>query len=462
MRVNRWIICLLLLAMSSVFLLWILGDQSLIDDGVESMWRGEGFRPFIKIVDSLTDFSIQSHSLEVILLKTKGLFSRLAAMLVTITAIPLFILAFRSTEDDLGNSWLQKAAMMTTILILGTGIRLMLAYELYGNYDQNSYEIVTDILRHGGNVYVETSRYNYSPVWFYVLHTLDYVHQNHSGVPFHFVVRSFLTLIDAGSFVLLVLIARRTNQSVCKTALFFYVNPVSFLITGFHGQFENVTVFLLLGGIYCYYRWAFSRATLALLWIFSTAAMIIKHNVFYQVIIFIRQRTQGLLKTGLFFGASVLLFLLSFIPHLNKESWDAIVNNAFLYSSSTNWYGTTFLIKLSCLKYLFLLGLLWFSYRRISDDLIDRALCGMLFFLTFTTGLGIQYFVLPIALGALRPSPAYVIYSIVCGLFLLGSGSNCHLPGFNCLNINLVWLAVAYWFVSTQFRIRITAQPSLS
>ena len=37
------------------------------------------------------------------------------------------------------------------------------------NFDFESYEIVADIVRQGKTVYAETGRYNYGPLWFYVL-----------------------------------------------------------------------------------------------------------------------------------------------------------------------------------------------------------------------------------------------------------------------------------------------------
>src|SRR5262245_54515821 len=85
--------------------------------------------------------------------------------------------------------------LTASAVVIGMGLRLYLAYTHAGNYDQQSYEIVAAIARRGGNVYAETSRYNYSPVWLYVLLLLKNISLI-SGLAFPFVIRAFLTLVD--------------------------------------------------------------------------------------------------------------------------------------------------------------------------------------------------------------------------------------------------------------------------
>jgi ABC-type microcin C transport system permease subunit YejB len=57
-------------------------------------------------------------------------------------------------------------------------------------------------------------------------------------------------------------------------------------VTGYHGQFENFAILMVLTGILMY-LWFAARPVLgtALLWLFATAGMIVKHNVFYELII---------------------------------------------------------------------------------------------------------------------------------------------------------------------------------
>ena len=94
-------------------------------------------------------------------------------------------------------------------------------------------------------------------------------------------------------------------------------------------------------------------------------------------------------------------------------------------------------------------------------DIIRNCLLGMLFFLTFTTGIAIQYFVLPIALGALRLSREFLLYSFATTLFLLGNRDNVFVPGFHMLGGNIVWLSAIYWFALEMKRSNETQLKSL-
>jgi hypothetical protein len=82
----------------------------------------------------------------------------------------------------------------------------------------------------------------------------------------------------------------------------------------------------------------------------------------------------------------------------------------------------------------------------------------MLFFLAFITGISVQYFVLPIALGVLRPSKEFLLYSAAATFFLLGNVDNVYVPGFHLLGLNVVWLSVIYWFALEMKRSKETQQ----
>ena len=67
------------------------------------------------------------------------------------------------------------------------------------NFDYESYCIVSDIVVSGGNVYAETSRYNYGPVWFNILGMFKILF----GSCFRFSIIVFLSLIDVGIALIL-------------------------------------------------------------------------------------------------------------------------------------------------------------------------------------------------------------------------------------------------------------------
>ena len=78
------------------------------------------------------------------------------------------------------NQMLQNRWVFLVIIALGLDLRMGAAV-LGHNFDIESWYIVADIMRHGGNVYAETGRYNYGPVWFFILHVLDVLAAHRHG-----------------------------------------------------------------------------------------------------------------------------------------------------------------------------------------------------------------------------------------------------------------------------------------
>jgi hypothetical protein len=100
--------------------------------------------------------------------------------------------------------------------VVGLSSRLFLAYTFHGNYDQISFEIVSDIMMRGGNVYAETERYNYAPLWAYILLALRWIADS-TYLPFHFIIRSFLAAIDCINAALSALLMNRIQPSKPRT-----------------------------------------------------------------------------------------------------------------------------------------------------------------------------------------------------------------------------------------------------
>ncbi|MBN1200389.1 MAG: hypothetical protein JXJ20_00910 [Anaerolineae bacterium] len=368
---------------------------------------------------------------------------RLAALWGSGAALCLFALYGWRAQPTGG------ARTIVLIVVLGSLVRMFLAVTTFGNFDMASYTIVANIVSRGGNVYAETTRYNYSPVWFTVLHILDQI----PVLPLFVKVRLFLTGVDLLTVVLLIRIAAYDKQPPVRAVLFFYLNPVSFLLTGFHGQFENISVLFLLLGVLCYFGLQGRRAAQAgALWVTAALAMLVKHNVAYQVVNAachaVRSRWQ---RIGFVLLAG-LVFAVSFIPFLDAGG-DTILTNVVLYASIPGWYGITTLVRISALYYPFTIAIMLYPALIKTDDLIERYLLGFLFFLCFVTGIGPQYFVLPVALGALRISRGFVIYTILTTLFLLGSPTSVYVPVLKHIHANIVWIGALVWFALSQFEI---------
>jgi hypothetical protein len=267
-------------------------------------------------------------------------------------------------------------------------------------------------------------------------------------VPFHFVVRSFLSGVDLLTLGVLLLIAGVRKLPAARTAIFFYLCPVTFLITGYHGQCENLAILMVLTGIYMYLRFANKPILrIALLWLFGTAGMVAKHNIFYELIICLNSSIKRYWIKVPLFVISVIIFLSMFLPYWD-ESGKRIIDNVFKYGSQTKVYGITSLFMLPNLKNLFVPAMCLFPLFLKSKDIIAQCLLGMLFFLTFTTGIAVQYFVLPVALGALRPSKYFLLYTLLASFYILGSWDNVFIRYFHLFQWNVVWIGVICWFIA--------------
>jgi hypothetical protein len=373
------------------------------------------------------------------------------------TLIGCLIFAFYGVQDGWGARKAFFWAMML-VVVSGTAIRLYLAYRFYGNFDTQSNEIIASIVIRGGNVYAETYRCTQAPPFSLLLGALKHLQLHFPSLPFHFVFRAFLTGIDLLTLGVLLALANPDSTSRVRVAAFFYLNPVSILITGYHGQFENMTILLLLTGAFIAQRLK-DRPFLAktILWAFATCAMILKHNVFYELIVCIKTIVRNVWAQIALLAVSSAIFLGLFIPYWDKGS-HGIIHNIFLYSSGVGYYGISSICHFPPLKYAFIVALFVFPYLLRGEDLVRKFLVCVLFFLVFTTGIGEQYFALPIAFGALRPSKGAFVFTVTAGMFLLGSTNNVNLPPFSYFSFNLVWLGAIYWFVAEVSEVSITVK----
>lgn len=128
------------------------------------------------------------------------------------------------------------------VLAVGLVLRLLIAVFLPPNWDVDSYGIVAEIVRGGGNVYAETSRYNYSPVWMGVIGALSFV-----PVPLSVAVRMFLSLCDAVNAACVYDIARLSGRGrPLRLMMLYYLNPATMLIAAYAGQFELLALLPIL------------------------------------------------------------------------------------------------------------------------------------------------------------------------------------------------------------------------
>lgn len=227
-----------------------------------------------------------------------------------------------------------KKTVFAVLALASVALKLALA-TCGHNYDLDSYEIVAALVLHGKSFYANTARFNYGPLWAFMLAGLEQLSRllpAMGGEAFHVAVAGFLGITDVA---LAAMLAVRYRYGA---GIFFLCCPAAILLTGYHSQFEN---FALLAGLASWLlirsgstptpRLMLSAALLGL-------SLVIKHVLFlFPVWVFFwpplgtwgRRITYAVMAYG--------IFGLSFLPWMfDPASRAGIIHNVFQYRSEFN------------------------------------------------------------------------------------------------------------------------------
>lgn len=329
----------------------------------------------------------------------------------------------KEPEPDTAFLTRRRALLLFSLILL---LRITVAAQFRGNFDSQSFVYAADAAVHGENVYAATDRYNYSPLWAYVLGALWAVAEPSTSL-FVLLVGLLQICVDAGSSVLVLRIAEHrlalSPGSARRAALLFFSNPISVLVSGAQGQFDGTAVLCLLGGIYWAMDENFARTRRRVVGLLALS-LLVKHVAAFHPFLFWRRiRRPGLSDAGV--AIPYVVFLLSFLPFAG--AWQAIVRNVFLYSAGVergaarpgglqSYIGfpggssAAFVV----IFFLAVAAIVWIT-RQMP---LPRA-CLVLFLalLVFLPSYSAQYLAWPIALGALYSSPSFGLYTAAGALW---------------------------------------------
>lgn len=232
------------------------------------------------------------------------------------------------TNPPLGTS---RLALFVFLAILATAFKVFLA-GLGHNFDVESWAIFADLIHDGKNIYAETYRNPYGPIWAYLCAGTSYVQahvfESDTIEGFHRLLAFQLSLVDIG---IAFFIARR--YSFAAGALFL-LNPVSLLVSGFHTQFGNLAVLLAL--ICCGLldkedetptpRYVLAMALLGLSLVFKHILIFLPLWFFFQPNVTRPKRLLSLVPFAVFAG--------SFLPFIRDErALEGVIEHVLLYES---------------------------------------------------------------------------------------------------------------------------------
>ncbi|MET0619824.1 MAG: hypothetical protein ABW056_06070 [Thermoanaerobaculia bacterium] len=301
--------------------------------------------------------------------------------------------------------------------LVALAVRLWLLAGFHGNYDTESYALVAEIARTGGDLYRDTTRYNYSPLWAGVCVAVEGAARTLGTSPIP-VFGALLLLADLATAVLVFVLARRRRsaEAAALAALLFFANPVSILVSSRHLQFDGLAILFLLAAILFSERARDVSAAAAL-----SVSLLIKHVTGLHPLLFRRRPgAKGLLPVV----APYLVFAASLLPY--ARSWRDILQNVVLYRGVTGNYGIEVMVLIPGVPDwapvpIFFAAVAVAIVRLSRVELVRASLLLFLVILVFAPGFGRQYCVWPIALGALFAGPGFYLYSVVAGAFLVGA-----------------------------------------
>lgn len=217
--------------------------------------------------------------------------------------------------------------------LFSIAIKLFLA-SLGHNYDLESYELVAGLVHDGKSVYAHTIRYNYGPIWFLMLGGIQYLAEHlplsAGRENFHLWVALLLAFID----IALALSVRAMGYP--RAAVLFLLCPVSWLITGFHSQFDQMPVAAALPAVFLLGQAHSPKRNLFFAALLLGLSLTIKHSLIFfplWLALWLWNARRPAAAAILCF-LPPLLFLLSFLPWaLDPDSRAGIIHNVFQYKS---------------------------------------------------------------------------------------------------------------------------------
>jgi len=324
--------------------------------------------------------------------------------------------------DELGERSAKRTIRYSMCFVFIGILLRYLAMTVGHNFDFESYCIVGDLASNLHNVYANTPRYNYGPI-FFCIQGLCYKISSISANPlltFRILIVTIITLGDLGITAFLY------KKYSLKTALFFFLNPISIIITGYHNQFDNLAILLvLIATIFYNEDNKFTKRDIYFILLMS-ASLTMKHIFFLLPLWILLKRGIPRLKRIAYAVIPPIVFLLSFGPFIigNQAALDGIIKNVFLYRSFNNAPLLGWLYRIINLPnsmyivvFFVIMSLMGLYFRR--ETINSQVLIYLLCLVSFSSAVANQYLAIPlVALCVLSKKVKYV-YMLLIGYFLV-------------------------------------------
>ncbi|MCG3140316.1 MAG: hypothetical protein HDKAJFGB_01362 [Anaerolineae bacterium] len=330
--------------------------------------------------------------------------------------------------------WYQARWVVFAVIALGIGLRLLAATQGH-NFDVDSYLIVADIIERGGNVYAETMRYNYGPVWFHILSAIGKAASffpTNQEIAFRYILAGLLSLVDVGIFFVL------WKKASAAAAYLFFLNPISILITGYHSQFDNLAILVGLFAVIIlgdnFDKGYDSRKLAGLLTL--GLSLMIKHLLF-AFPFWLAVKQKGIWERIAIIIIPTLVFLLSFAPYW-QDGQEGIIYNVFLYRSWDNQFFFRLFIPEILSKFInapmvWLYWLFIFAIVLRHRNAFNSLLLYTCVLVATSPALTNQYLAIVIPFISVNPNFFFLLYTMLGTYYLLISTDGLHIAALQSI-----------------------------
>lgn len=312
---------------------------------------------------------------------------------------------------------------VSLVVFLGMVLRYWVMTFGY-NYDFESYCVVGDIAGRFQNVYAQTDRYNYGPIFFCIqgfLYRLSFLLSGDPIQTFRVLMVSVLTFADLGIAYFV------TVKKNWHYAFLFFLNPLSIIITGYHNQFENLAIALALCSLPFYNEDEEIGKKDWLFVLFLSLSLMMKHILFLVPVFILFKNHLPLKKKIIYAFVPPAVFLVSFLPFAlsSRAAYENILNNVFLYRSFNNspllykiYELIHFPMRLRFYVYILLMCITGFVVRK--RDFSDCIMVYLIAMVAFSSAITNQALIIPMAaLCVLDLDVWNYIYIIAVTVFMI-------------------------------------------
>lgn len=344
----------------------------------------------------------------------------------------------------------------------------MILLPVGANYDIESFQLVGNALLNGEEVYTSAARgrHPYLPLQMYAVGAATYLNL-HTAVPFILWIKLPAVLADVLITLIVYSAVRRwlrNDTAALYGALLYALNPIAVMVSAYHGQFDSVSVLLLL---MAWYTWFFGAQIKKSASFLGFAILNKSWPIVFFPVAFIRlsNHRQRLIYTLLTFSIPVI-FTAGYVIAFSSDP-TPMLRRALTHSGVPGYWGASLIIyflgqpffdpeklwptALWIQRILILLtgiATLWWTRHQSA---LDALLTIILSIFAITLGLGIQWLLWPIAFAIVNQEQNRLKWYTLAGAFLIFT----HLYGLHMYP----WAKELWGTTQADFLLRVASLP---